>query len=166
VLLAPLAAKRGFRLRNESEPNLYAFVDKDQIKQCVLNFVLNAADALEEPLPGGSGLSVDAGRSDATEASAGPDRTEILMSARSAGAVVRVEVRDRGVGMTSEEIVRALEPFYTTKPKGVGLGLPLTRQYIEENEGSLRIESVKGEGTAMVMEFPGRKRPKWKRYSS
>jgi signal transduction histidine kinase len=52
-----------------------------------------------------------------------------------------------------------LEPFYTTKKKGVGLGLPLTRQYIEENSGILGIESAKGRGTVIAVEFPLDRQP-------
>lgn len=140
VLLAPLAAKRGIRLRTEAPGSAYAFVDRDQVRQCILNGALNSMDALEEL---------------GTESAEGfGERGEIVLAVRKEGSSVRVEVRDRGIGMTEEEVLRALEPFYTTKPKGVGLGLPLTRQYVEENRGVLRIESVKGEGTTMSMEFP------------
>lgn len=140
ALLAPLAAKRGVRLRTEIPGKYYAFVDRDQVRQCVLNIALNSMDALEdlaERSKGGLG-----------------ERAEIVLAVRDEGHLIRVEVRDRGIGMTEEEVGRALEPFYTTKSKGVGLGLPLTRQYVEENRGVLRIESIKGEGTTMILEFP------------
>jgi two-component system cell cycle sensor histidine kinase PleC len=74
------------------------------------------------------------------------------------GAVVMV--RDTGVGMTREEIVVALTPFgqvdggKTRWREGTGLGLPIARALVELHGGSLRIDSVKGEGTEVSVLLP------------
>jgi two-component system, sensor histidine kinase RegB len=67
-----------------------------------------------------------------------------------------VEVRDRGRGMTVEELRHAGEPFFTTKPPGagMGLGLFLTRTLVEHLGGQLTLESAAGVGTAARLELP------------
>ena len=83
-----------------------------------------------------------------------PGDEELLLELSEQEGKVKVLVCDRGIGMDEEQIAKVLEPFYTTKKKGVGLGLPLTRQYIEDNGGVLGIHSKKGKGTVMSIEFP------------
>jgi two-component system sensor histidine kinase RegB len=69
---------------------------------------------------------------------------------------VRLEISDRGCGMSAEVLRRAGEPFFTTKPpgSGMGLGLFLVRLVAERNGGRLAIQSVEGEGTTCVLEMP------------
>ncbi|MBL8966057.1 MAG: ATP-binding protein [Spirochaetaceae bacterium] len=71
---------------------------------------------------------------------------------------VSVAITDDGVGMTEEEVARALDPFYTDGKKHakrkVGLGLPFLVQAARQAEGSFGIESRKGEGTRVSFSFP------------
>jgi signal transduction histidine kinase len=71
-----------------------------------------------------------------------------------AGRYVLVEVADAGVGMDEATLARVFEPYYTTKPKGTGLGLPIVQQVIERVGGFVRVESVLGRGTTVRMYFP------------
>jgi two-component system sensor histidine kinase RegB len=68
----------------------------------------------------------------------------------------RAEITDRGRGMAPEESARADEPFFTTKPKGAGLGLGLflARAFADQMGGSLRWRSAAGEGTSVTLELP------------
>jgi two-component system sensor histidine kinase RegB len=68
----------------------------------------------------------------------------------------RIEVRDRGPGMTADVLQRAGEPFFTTKgpDRGMGLGLFLTRSILEQMGGSLELESKPGAGTTAVLSLP------------
>ena len=70
------------------------------------------------------------------------------------GGMVRIEVRDRGAGMSPEVLRRAGEPFYTTKPAGhgMGLGLFLTRTFAERSGGALYFDTA--DGTTAVLEIP------------
>ena len=68
---------------------------------------------------------------------------------------VRLKVLDRGAGMTDKVLRKALLPFYTSKPTGTGLGLPLCREIVEAHGGHLRIERREGRGTAVVCWLPG-----------
>jgi two-component system sensor histidine kinase RegB len=69
---------------------------------------------------------------------------------------LRVEVIDRGRGMTSEESARAGEPFFTTKPRGsgLGLGLFLARAFADQMGGTLEWRSTPGQGTAVTLALP------------
>jgi two-component system sensor histidine kinase RegB len=70
------------------------------------------------------------------------------------GHMVRIEVRDRGIGMSPEIHRRVGEPFYTTKDPGhgIGLGLFLTRTFAERSGGTLRFET--NDGTTAILEIP------------
>jgi polar amino acid transport system substrate-binding protein len=70
-----------------------------------------------------------------------------------AKAVLQVE--DNGRGMSEEEIHKMFEPFYSKKLNGVGLGLSVTYQLIQENNGEIRASSREGEGTVMTIWLPG-----------
>ncbi|MGE5664862.1 MAG: two-component system sensor histidine kinase NtrB [Deltaproteobacteria bacterium] len=67
---------------------------------------------------------------------------------------VDVVIADDGVGMTGEDARKALLPFYTTKPKGTGLGLVMARQAVSRQGGKMEIKSVRGEGTAVRISLP------------
>ncbi|TXD35982.1 HAMP domain-containing histidine kinase [Lujinxingia vulgaris] len=70
------------------------------------------------------------------------------------GGVCRVEVMDRGAGIAPEKLAELSTPFFTTREKGSGLGLALTRQILEEHGGSLHIASEPGQGTCVVLSWP------------
>ena len=68
---------------------------------------------------------------------------------------VFAEVRDTGVGISSEQLSRIFEPFYTTKAQGTGLGLAIAKKFTEAQAGTLRVWSRPGEGTTFRVTFPG-----------
>ncbi len=104
--------------------------DEHQLEQVLMNLVLNAAQA-----------SSEGGLVRLTTTAADEDE-------------VRVVVEDRGSGMTPDVLRRALEPFYTTKARGTGLGLPICRKIVEAHGGQLAIRSAPGVGTIVVVELP------------
>jgi signal transduction histidine kinase len=67
---------------------------------------------------------------------------------------VRITVSDTGPGMTREQLERAFNDFYTSKPGGTGLGLSIVRRLVMDLDGSLRIDTEPGAGTRVVVEFP------------
>jgi signal transduction histidine kinase len=75
--------------------------------------------------------------------------TLTLRARRSADGGVDVDVCDTGAGMPEETVEYALKPFYSTKPHGTGLGLPLVMRVVSSHKGSLRIESKPGSGTTV-----------------
>ncbi|NOZ08786.1 MAG: response regulator [FCB group bacterium] len=80
----------------------------------------------------------------------------ITLSVDNAGEMVVCEVSDNGIGMTTEEIDRCLEPFYTTKKvgQGTGLGLSIVHSIINDFDSELSISSKIGQGTTMCVRIP------------
>ena len=70
------------------------------------------------------------------------------------GAELRVMVSDSGSGISAEDLGRVLDPFFSTKADGTGLGLPIARQIAASHGGSLRIESAQGKGTCVEVRLP------------
>jgi len=112
--------------------------DPNQLETALLNLTLNARDAM----PDGGVITIDA-----TVETASPMQGLDLTP----GSYVRLRVIDTGEGMDPETVVRATEPFFTTKGigKGTGLGLSMVHGLAQQSGGCLRIHSVKGEGTQM-----------------
>jgi two-component system cell cycle sensor histidine kinase/response regulator CckA len=119
-------------------------VDPSQIEQLVINLSANARDAM----PAGGRLEVILERYRPTKSNALPGLA--------AGDHAVVCVSDTGEGMRQEEIDHAFDPFYTTKPPGVGsgLGLATVRAIADQCGGAAFIESTKGEGTSVRVYLP------------
>jgi len=118
-----------------------ALADANQVELAVLNLVVNARDAMPE---GGTlTISVDR-RSAAAEASLAPGRYAVIV------------VEDSGHGMDSETLLRAAEPFFSTKElgKGTGLGLSMIHGLAVQLRGELRLASEVGKGTVAELWMP------------
>ena len=73
------------------------------------------------------------------------------MTARQAGPLVEVVVSDTGTGIEPERLGRIMEPLYSTKARGLGLGLALARAILDKNKGSLRVASEAGRGSTFTV---------------
>lgn len=120
-------------------PSLIVPMDRDRIKQVLLNLVFNALEAM----PGGGRLRL-ALRSvqERLESGAREDRFALF------------EVADTGQGIPPEDQERVFDPFYTTKHSGTGLGLAVSHRIVEEHRGFLRVESAVGRGTTFSLLLP------------
>ena len=67
---------------------------------------------------------------------------------------MRIVVTDSGPGISPGDLQHVLEPFFSTKTEGTGLGLPIARQIAAAHGGSLEIESVPGDGTRVEVRLP------------
>jgi len=67
---------------------------------------------------------------------------------------VRLAIHDTGLGISAENIETIFEPFYTTKPKGIGLGLAISKTLVEVNGGQIRVESTENEGSTFTLILP------------
>ena len=130
--MTPECSKKGVRLELDLQGPHMASVDSFQLKQAVLNLVLNALHA-----------TAAGGR--------------VLVRTSRQGDDLIVAVVDDGEGMPAEVLERASIPFFTTHEEGTGLGLSLVRRVIEHHGGSLQILSAQGEGTTVAMTFPARR---------
>jgi signal transduction histidine kinase len=78
----------------------------------------------------------------------------VRVTLRKAGGSVEIAVHDDGRGMDARTMDRAFEPFFTTRAKGTGLGLPLTRQVVEAHAGHVSIRSEPGKGSTVTLSLP------------
>jgi signal transduction histidine kinase len=69
---------------------------------------------------------------------------------------VTVSISDTGPGIPAEDIDRVFAMYYTTKPEGSGVGLPLVRRIVELHDGDIEIQSTVGRGTTVVIRLPVR----------
>jgi CheY-like chemotaxis protein/anti-sigma regulatory factor (Ser/Thr protein kinase) len=113
----------------------------NRLEQVFLNLLLNAAQAM----PNGD-----------------PSHDEIRIRVRHGNGRVWVEVEDTGEGIPDAIISRIFEPFFSTKPVGVGtgLGLPICRSIIASHNGSISVESEPGKGATFRVELPASKQPR------
>ena len=72
--------------------------------------------------------------------------------------VVEIRVQDNGPGIPAADLARVFDPFYTTRAQGTGLGLSICQSIIREHGGTITIESVVGQGTAVIVDLPVEKR--------
>ena len=101
-------------------------MDQEQIHQVILNIALNAVEAMPE----GGTLTI---------------RTSRIES--DTGDAVGISVRDTGLGIHREALKQIFTPFFTTKERGVGLGLAVCQRIIRNHGGRLRVKSIPGQGT-------------------
>ena len=81
------------------------------------------------------------------------DPVRMITSIGAEGRIV-IEVRDRGIGITPEDLARIFDPFFTTRGTGTGLGLAITRNIIEGLGGTIAVSSAPGRGTDVRIELP------------
>ncbi len=108
--------------------------DRVQLQQVVLNLIINAAEAMSGASDGPRELLISTGTSDTGD--------------------VRVAVRDSGPGLTPAALERLFEPFYTTKPGGLGLGLSICRSIIEAHGGRLWVSANVPRGATFQFTLP------------
>lgn len=125
--------------------------DPGQLENALLNLVVNARDAMTGPDGGAKGrLTIEV-------ANASLDKDYAARSAEVApGQYVMFAVTDTGVGMTPDQLRRATEPFYTTKPegRGTGLGLSMVFGFAKQSEGHFQLYSEPGRGTTARLYIP------------
>jgi signal transduction histidine kinase len=80
-----------------------------------------------------------------------PQGGRLTLAGRQDGECVEVAVADTGVGISPEHLSRITEPLFSTKAKGLGLGLAIVRAILEKNKGSLRVASTPGQGTTFTV---------------
>jgi signal transduction histidine kinase len=104
-------------------------MNMNQLYQILLNLVLNAIDAM-------------------------PHGGTIHMQSACSNGALQIEITDEGTGIPEGKIDKIWETFYTTKKEGTGLGLPIVKRIVEENNGEIHLESTKGKGTTVELTLP------------
>ena len=123
-------------------------VDSQQIQQVLLNLILNAIDAM----PNGGKLILSAC---AVEASSLKIIQKGIPKSKSPKRpCVQVTIQDTGEGIEQEKLENIFDPFFSTKPNGMGLGLSIVHRIIEEHQGDINVESEAGKGTSFTIILP------------
>ncbi len=108
-------------------PNVEA--NGDQLKQVILNLVLNAMEAM-------------------------PNGGNLTLRSFEEGAFVALSVQDTGIGIAQEHLVSIFDPFFTTKAEGTGLGLAISHTIIEGHGGKIDVSSAESQGTRFTIRLP------------
>jgi two-component system sensor kinase FixL len=128
------AAERGIQVEVESSgPIPPVQADGVQIEQVLINLVSNAIDAASE-------------RSDR--------RGRVIIRVAANASVITVEVEDNGKGVASELADNIFDAYQTTKPRGMGLGLHLSRRIVQRHAGRLWWEPIRTGGARFMVELP------------
>ncbi|MFH0882599.1 MAG: PAS domain S-box protein [bacterium] len=137
-------------LYEENVPGISA--DPAQLRQVVMNLVINASDAIEEKIERTDGKIVF--RVGARRLEVGQTKGIVSGSPFLPGNFVVMEVSDNGIGMDTVTRERIFEPFYSTKFDGRGLGLASVFGIIRGHQGGILVESKRGKGTTFRLYFP------------
>jgi len=104
-------------------------VDPDQIEQVLVNMITNAVQAM-------------------------PEGGKLAIGAREKGGFLEVEVADTGCGIPEESVDKIFDPLFTTRAKGIGLGLAVCKAIIDSHEGNIEVKSKIGKGTMLNVKLP------------
>jgi two-component system, NtrC family, sensor histidine kinase HydH len=117
-------------------------LDKELFKQVLLNLLLNC----EQAMPRGGSITIQAALERASDSS---PQTEANPTDK-----VLLSIIDTGEGITPEALAKIFKPFFSTKPQGSGLGLPITRKILEGHDGAIDVQSEPGKGTKITITLP------------
>lgn len=104
-------------------------VDKEMLKRVFLNLIVNGTQAMK-----------NGGR--------------LTISTKSKNGFIEVSFRDTGVGVSKENLEKLFTPFFTTKAKGMGVGLSICKKFVEAHNGIIEVESTEGKGTKVLIKLP------------
>ncbi|MGH8720824.1 MAG: sensor histidine kinase, partial [Burkholderiales bacterium] len=106
------------------------------LRRVLENLIGNAVDSLD----GTGGTAEDGGT--------------VTVATTEGEGMVRISISDTGRGMTKQELDKAFDDFYTTKPGGTGLGLSIVRRLVLDSNGALKVETAPGKGSTFIVEIP------------
>jgi len=117
------------RTVNLAESELVLMIDREKVQRALSNLVENAVEAM-------------------------PNGGELTISSRKTNDDIEIVILDTGTGMTDETMQKLFTPPFTTKPKGVGLGLAISKRIVEAHGGSITVETALGKGSSFTVRFP------------
>lgn len=120
--------KKNIRIINKIE-ELTLWADLSQIKQIILNIIINSIEAIESD-------------------------GDIIIEGYVQHEKAVIKISDNGCGISEQQVNRVFEPFYTSKTQGHGIGLSITLQLVKENRGEILIDSNEGKGTIVTILLP------------
>jgi len=131
LLLKPQIEKQRIFVEKEFPALPPTVLDREQMKQVILNLLLNALQAM----PGGGRLRLSA---------------QVLEDNR----WIQLSIQDTGVGIPPEDMNKLFDPFFSTKEGGVGLGLSIAHRILDQHRGKIQAQSTPGRGTLFTLWLP------------
>lgn len=127
--LAVVTGPSNIKVVNDFEEDFKVETDKTKIERVFGNLIKNAFDAM-------------------------PNGGELHIKSKKTGKQVKIEFSDTGTGMSKEVLSKLWTPFFTTKAKGMGIGLSICKRIIEAHKGEIEVESKEGKGTKFTVYLP------------
>lgn len=137
VLLRPTVSKYKIDLKIDIERNLFLSSDKNQLKQVIINMLLNSIDAINEK---NKKLNFK-------------EKKVIKIKVYKEKGKIYLSFYDNGLGIKSKDIKNIFKIFFTTKSNGTGIGLAVSKQIIEKNNGEIFVKSIENKFTEFVIKF-------------
>ena len=123
-------APENIKVKQKLAPDLQPlYVDPQQIHQVLTNLVVNAYDAM-------------------------PEGGELTINAQAKKSQVYLAIADTGCGISKKNMDNLFEPLFTTKARGIGLGLAVSKNLVEANGGSIKVKSKEGQGSTFTVILP------------
>jgi len=130
LLVQQQAIERNIQLKAELDDTIdFIYGDPDQLKQVILNIVLNAFQAIDK-------------------------KGSVTIRTRAEHKRIFVDVSDTGKGMSPEEQQRLFDLYYSTKEGGAGIGLAISKNIMQMHDGRISFKSAIGKGTIFTLDFP------------
>jgi len=130
--MSPLFKKNNVEIDMDLEDDeVYIDGDYNRLKQVLVNIIKNAIEATSDK-----------------------DKAKVCLTTKIENKNIKISISDNGVGIDKEEINNIGKAFYTTKVKGTGLGVLLSKEIIDLHEGSIDYYSIKGRGTTVTIVLP------------
>jgi len=104
-------------------------VDGEQVRRVLANLIKNADEAM-------------------------PEGGNLTFTGKSSDGAVKLQVRDSGQGISEADLPKVFDPLFTTKAKGIGMGLAIVSQIVRRHEGTIDVTSKQGEGTTFTITLP------------
>lgn len=128
--IAPEIIQKSIRILKSFDaklPNCY--LDRNTIKQALLNIILNAQQAM-------------------------PKGGELIVRTNKDGEYILIDITDTGIGISQDKMEKIFQVYYSTKETGTGLGLPTTKKIIEDHKGTINVHSEHGKGSSFLIKLP------------
>jgi signal transduction histidine kinase len=132
--LSWVSVPENIKIHNSTNGNpLFVKTDAEQINRVFTNIISNAIQSMSRD-------------------------GELKIDAMTDDDYAWIQFKDNGCGIPEDNIEKIFEPLFTTKPKGIGLGLAITKRLVEQNEGQIEVSSQPGKGTTFTVKIPLEKR--------
>ncbi len=129
IIVGEKASSRGIFIENTTNPDILVECQRDRLKQAFYNIIINGIESME----GGGKIDITAKQKDLS---------------------VETSISDSGTGIDEEALTRVFEYYYTTKDKGMGLGLPISYMIVKDHGGDIKVSSTGGQGATFTIVLP------------